>query len=165
MIEPDAVDTLPIPEITIEQRAGGARVTVPADVLTGILGPFNGRARQILLGLLQGWSRGMACASAGIDTDTLRAWERREPAFKAATAQAAGLGFAAVYESELYDRALDRGDRGSARLLELVLKARAPEYRDRAQQEITVIHRASQARTEVVGDWQPAAEALPSPEA
>ena len=147
---------IPAPVVELQDR--GLNVGIPAEQISGLLAPFNGRARTVIIKLLAGWSRGMAAAAAGVDSDTVRDWEKRDPEFAQATAKALNLGFAAVYESELYDRALDRSDRGSMRALELVVKARSPEYREKNQLQIEVLQRVEQAGSNLLAGWDPASE-------
>lgn len=129
-------------------------VKLDTEVLSGLLRPFNGRARHILVSLLRGYSQRMACAGAGIDPETLRRWGLKHPDFAAAVKQAESLGFSRVFERELYSRALAGSeDRGSMRALELVTKARAPEYRDKSQVQMEVVHRAQEATSGAFGGW------------
>lgn len=59
----------------------------------------------------------------------------------------------ARFEAELHDRALaGAGDRGSPRALEMVLKRHFPEYRDKAQVEMTHILRAAEAWSGATAD-------------
>jgi hypothetical protein len=100
----------------------------------------------------------MAAAAAGVSIDSLQTWEKREPAFREATALASDLGFRSVYESELYDRALDRGDRASGRLLEVLLKSRSADYRDKAQVSMEITHLAVSAGQAMIEGYTPAAD-------
>ncbi|MDX9738733.1 MAG: hypothetical protein RBT53_11370, partial [Azonexus sp.] len=122
----------------------------------GLLRPFNGRARAVLIALLRGHSRTMAATAAGIDVDTLRRWEQREPEFARATARAADFGFSSVYEAELYDRALDRSDKASGRLLELLLKSRSADYREKSQLQLEVVRRNEQAGSALLEGYESA---------
>lgn len=115
--------------------------------------PFTGRARVVVIQLLRGQSLTMAATTAGITAETLARWRKHDAAFNEAVETALSWGFARVYESELYDRALDRSDRASGRLLELVLKSRSPDYRERAQLRHEVIHRAEQAHSNMIAGW------------
>lgn len=129
-------------------------VTVSADLLIGLLGPFNTRARAILVALLRGYSRGMAATTAGIAEATLDNWEKRVPEFREATVQAHQMGFRRTFEPELYRRAMaGNDDRGSMRALELVTKARDSAYRDKSQLQMEVVHRAGESMTKLVGGW------------
>lgn len=133
---------------------GDFQVTLDVEALRGLLLPFNGRARHVLVSLLRGYSQRMAAASAGIDPETLRRWGLRHPEFAAAVKQAEGLGFSRVFERELYSRAMaGPEDRGSMRALELVTKARAAEYREKTQVQMEVVHRAQEAMTGAFGGW------------
>lgn len=119
----------------------------------GLLGPFNGRARQILLSLLAGHSMGMAAASAGLSKSGLDVWRQRDQAFADAITMAYDMGFAANIEAEAYDRAMDREDRASGRLLELILKARSPDYREKSQLQLEVVRRVDQAGAAMLAGW------------
>lgn len=136
---------------------GGFQVTVDPEFLSGLLRPFNGRARHILVSLLRGYSQRMAASAAGIDPETLRRWGVRHPEFALAVKQSEQLGFSRVFERELYNRALaGPDDRGSMRALELVTKSRAPEYREKQQVHMEVVHRAQAAMTGAFGGWDAA---------
>jgi len=87
----------------------------------------------------------MAAAAGGVTDDTLRAWEKRDPDFAQALSVAQELGYRIVVEAELYDRAFDREDRASGRLLELVVKARDSAYREKSQVSMEITHRAEAA--------------------
>lgn len=134
---------------------GDFAVTLDVEALRGLLLPFNGRARVVLVALLRGFSQRMAAASAGIDPETLRRWGVRHREFADAVKQAEGLGFSRVFERELYSRAMaGPEDRGSMRALELVTKARAAEYREKSQVQMEVVHRAQEATTGAFGGWE-----------
>lgn len=110
-----------------------------AENLAGLLSAFSARARRILLSLLSGASLRRAAASGGIGESTLSNW-RRVPEFDNAIEVAQVLG-SARYEDELHDRALGGpDDRGSMRALELVVKARNADYRDKSQVQHGVVH-------------------------
>ena len=153
---PTGTEPIPVTEGEIEIVTRGAqRVLVPGDALRGILGPFNGRARSILLSLLGGHSMGMASAGAGISKNTLDRWRQSDPAFGEAVTLAYDIGFSAGIEAEAYDRAMDRTDRASGRLLELILKARSPDYREKSQLQLEVVARVGSALDTLVGGWTP----------
>lgn len=140
---------------------GEFRITVPSDVLVGLLAPFNTRARVILIHLLKGYSRGMSCVAAGVSEGALEAWEKKHPEFREATVSAYQMGFRRTFEPELYRRAMaGPDDRGSMRALELVTKARDSAYRDRSQIQHEIITRAQEATGSLTGGWQ----ALPEPD-
>lgn len=112
---------------------------VGAAEIAGTLQPFNGRARTILLALLEGRSALAAAARAGVSTAAVDGW-RRDPEFSDAFDLCYSMG-SAHFEDELVQRALaGPDDRGSMRALELVVKARNPEYRDKAQVQMGVVH-------------------------
>lgn len=132
-----------------------ARVGISAEAISGLLAPFTGRARVALIALLRGASQGMAGAAVGIAPETMRLWQRQDPAFAEAVKSAQAWGFSATFESELYSRALaGREDRGSMRALEMVVKARDAAYRDKTQTTIEVIARAAGAVGQLAGGWQ-----------
>ena len=120
---------------------------------SGLLAPWNGRARVALLALLNGQSLRMAAITAGMSVETLRRMRAAEPEYQRACQQAEDVGFGRVFESELYDRALDREDRGSMRALELVVKARSADYREKAQLQLSVVH-AAQDSISAAGGWK-----------
>ena len=129
--------------------------------MTGLLSSFGGRARRVLLSLLRGASILAAAASAGIGRATVDDWRQREPAFQRAVGLCLDLG-SALYEGELHSRALaGPDDRGSMRALELVVKARNPDYRDKAQIQMGVLHVFKQGLSDA-GGWR--SEALPGPD-
>lgn len=124
----------------------------------GLIGRFNGRARRVLFALLEGKSLAQASAIAVIGRDTLDNWRRNVQEFGYAVTLCHDLG-SALYEGELHSRALaGPDDRGSMRALELVVKARNPDYRDKAQVQMGVIHVFKQALSDA-GGWR--GEALP----
>ncbi len=135
--------------------------TVGADAvedIASLLDGFNGRARSICLLLLGGASILQAAAGAGLARGTLDNWRQADVAFQRAVGLCLDLG-SALYEGELHSRALaGPDDRGSMRALELVVKARNPDYRDKAQVQMGVIHVFKQALSDA-GGWR--GEALP----
>ena len=133
----------------------GAKVAIPAEALGGLLGPFNGRARGILLSLLGGSTLGMAAASVGLSKNALDDWRQRDPPFAQAVTLCYDIGFSSTIEAEAYDRAMDRTDRASGRLLELILKARSPDYREKSQLQLEVVARVGSALGTLVGGWNP----------
>lgn len=129
--------------------------------MTGLIGSFGGRARRVCLRLLGGASLLQAAAAAGIGRTTLDDWRQRELAFQRCVSLCLDLG-SALYEGELHSRALaGPDDRGSMRALELVVKARNPDYRDKAQVQMGVVHVFKQALSDA-GGWR--GEALPEPD-
>jgi hypothetical protein len=117
----------------VQVRYGGDddtfQVDVPGDLIEDILGPFDGRRRAFLTALLNGRSRRAAAARIGVSIRCTQLWAQKDPDFAAAVEACDGIGFGAVIEDRLYKRALDRSDPGSARCLEMVVKARDPRYR------------------------------------
>lgn len=128
------------------------------DGIGGLLDSFNGPARRVCLSLLQGASILQAAASAGKAKNTIDSWRQADVTFQRAVGLCLDLG-SALYEGELHSRALaGPDDRGSMRALELVVKARNPDYRDKAQVQMGVIHVFKQALSDA-GGWR--GEALP----
>ena len=148
-------DLLPLdPNMQVVSR-NGAAIPIPSDVLAGLLGPFNGRAREILVHLLGGSSMAMAAATAGLSKTGLDTWRQRDPEFGAAVTMAYDMGFAASVESYAYQRAFDPEDRASGRLLELILKARSPDYREKSQLQLEVVRRIEDAGASMLSGWAP----------
>ena len=134
--------------------AGAFQVLIPGEAITGLLRPFNTRARSVLVSLLRGYSLGMAAAAAGISTDSVALWGRNEPSFAHAVVQARDLGFRRTQEPELYRRAMaGEGDRGSMRALELIVKARDSAYREKSQIAMEITHKAGESLTRLVGGY------------
>lgn len=66
---------------------------------------------------------------------------------------AEGMG-TAHYETELYRRAMaGAADRGSVRALEIVLKARDPQYRDRLQVQHSAMLEGERAVSRLTSGW------------
>ena len=129
-------------------------VPMPAEEIAGLLEPFNGRARGVLVAMLRGYSQRMAAATVGVTGDTVSDWGKRHPEFAQALRKAADWGFSRTFERELHQRALaGPDDKGSMRALELVTKARAPEYREKQQIAMEVTHRAEMALGNMVQGW------------
>ena len=147
-------------------RAEVARLvpSIDADAVEeigGLLDSFNGRARRVCLGLLGGASLLQAAASAGVARNTVDHWRQTDAAFQRAVGLCLDLG-SALYEGELHSRALaGPDDRGSMRALELVVKARNPDYRDKQQIQMGVLHVFKQGLSDA-GGWR--SEALPGPD-
>jgi len=158
-------ELLPPGDELIPKDSSSLGLQVDRDQVMGILAPFNGRARRYLAASLRGASRGMAAAAAGVDLNTIQGWELKHTAFRQAAVDASNLGFATVVERELYSRAFAGAeDRGSMRALELVTKARSPEYREKSQVQMDVIHRAGAALGALTSGWDgnDSAASLPS---
>ena len=144
-------------DVTYSAGADTWQVTVPAEELTQLLSPFDGRRRAFLTGLLNGRSRSMAAAGAGITLRSIQLWEKADPAFREASITAEQIGFAGVIESELYRRALaGQEDRGSMRALELIVKSRDAAYREKSQVTLDVVQRAEEAGLRFVEGWEAA---------
>lgn len=138
-------------EAIIDQR-GGDDIVPSLEAMAGLIEPWGGRARRVLAALLRGHSRRQAALAAGVDNDTLRAWAVRVPAWGEAMRQAEEWGFGAVIEGELYRRALaGQEDRGSMRALELIVRARDPQYREKAALQIELVSRAHEAAGRAFG--------------
>jgi hypothetical protein len=107
------------------------------------------------LGLLRGWSRTMAAVPTGVSETSIRRWEERHYELGEAFERLEQIGFAVTMERELYERAMaGPDDRSSARLLEIVVKARDPKYRDKAQIDITHSVASRKAMTSLTAGWQ-----------
>jgi hypothetical protein len=125
---------------------GDFTVLIPEGEIRGLLLPWNTRARQVLVSLLRGYSLRSAAATAGIDHDTVTRWGKKHTDFSQALTKAREWGFTRTFESELQRRALaGPDDRGSMQALLAVAKARAPEYREKSQLQLEVLHRAEAA--------------------
>lgn len=156
----DGVEPAPLDLDTLHQLTSILAVVGDADAVGGLLRPFNGRARAALVAALQGRPDGLCAAAAGIALSTLKLWRSQHEAFRLAYQTASEWGFSGALEGELYRRALaGADDRGSARLLEVALKARSPSYRDKQQTQLTVIHEAREHRRQLVAGWDVDGEA------
>jgi hypothetical protein len=137
-------------------------VTVPAEAVGRLLQPFGGTRRAYLAALLNGKSKSAAAAAAGITTRCAQYWTKRDQEFARAVETAAEVGFSTVIEAELYNRALaGRADRGSMRALELVVKSRAPAYRERSQAQLDVVRHAQEALQRLAQGWDQADDEVP----
>lgn len=153
-VEPLDTETVMTIQDALTLDTGDYRVPLPVEEITGLLGPFNTRARVILIHLLKGYSRGMASTVAGVSESTLESWEKRDPEFREATVRAYQMGFRRTFEPELYRRAMaGSDDRGSMRALELVTKARDASYREKSQVAMEVVHRAGESMAKMVNGW------------
>ena len=155
-------DSVPVPianvadDLTEEMVAWtphGPVIRPPASEIIGLVSPWRGRARSVLLALLQGATRGGAATVAGVPLRAVEKWCRDQADFRRAVEIAQGWGFAATYERELHERAMDRKDRGSARLLEMVVKSRDAAYRDKSTLQLEVVQRAQEAVQELSAGW------------
>lgn len=147
---------VPSADLAVVYSGAGEKwqVSVPAETLADLLRPFDGRRRVFLVALLNGYSKAMAAANAGVTPRCAQLWAKRDPEFGGAVAMAQHFGFASVVEPELYRRAFaGPKDRGSMRALELILKARDPSYREKQQVELDVIHRAEEATRRLIDGW------------
>ncbi len=108
------------------------QVEVPVEHITEVLVEFDGRRRAFLVALLNGYSKGAAAASVGVTARAVQLWAKKDDLFAEAVRYCEDIGFTAVIETELYRRAVaGTDDRSSMRALELVLKSRRSEYRDK----------------------------------
>lgn len=129
-----------------------------SEVVTGLLGAVKSRAGDVAMGiaggLVRGMSRRMACNRAGISQEKLIGWCKADKELATLLVHCEQLG-TGVFEHELFRRALAGDeDKGSMRALEMVAKARMPEYRDKVQQQIDVVHHATQAMDSAIDGWQ-----------
>jgi len=125
--------------------------------VVGLVAPFDGKRRAVLTALLNGSSKSMAAAGAGVTPRSVQLWEKADEAFRNAVAAAEQIGFAGVIESELYRRALaGQEDRGSMRALEMVVKSRDAAYREKSQISLEVVQRAEETHRRLVDGWNSA---------
>jgi hypothetical protein len=90
-----------------------------------------------------------------VSETSIRRWEERHYELGEAFERLEQIGFAVTMERELYERAMaGPEDRSSARLLEIVVKARDPKYRDKAQIDITHSVASRKAMTSLTAGWQ-----------
>ena len=133
--------------------------TVDAELVTGLLGIAEARARDsgraIAAALIAGKPMRWAAMEGGVHPMTVDRWMRADPELRHCLTMCEQLGFARTIDSELYHVAMDRSHRGQVRALEIIAKARQPEYRDKVQMEMTVRHAAEQAQDAVTDGWAP----------
>ena len=131
------------------------------EVLRGLLTDLDPHARRIVLALSQGQTKKMAALSAGCTPVYIYDRIKKDRVFSTACDVAETIGVAGTLERELYRRAMaGADDRGSMRALEIALKARSPEYREKSQVQHEIITRAQEATGSLTGGWQ----ALPEPD-
>lgn len=145
---PDVVD--PLARLSARDPAVKARIT-------GLLNVVEARAGQKLgrmaANLVAGMSMEGAAVLAGMSATYAQSYRKKYPDVAELLAECEQLGFQ-LYETELMRRALAGSeDRNSARLLEIVIKARRAEYRDRQQVSIDVMHRAESHHSAIVAGW------------
>lgn len=110
-------------------------VDVDPSFIAALIAPWTGRRRVFLVGLLNGLSKTKAAIRAGVTVRSTQLWAKGDAEFAEAVAACENVGVATVLEAELYRRALaGPEDSGSIRALELVLRARCPDYRDAKKQ-------------------------------
>jgi len=142
-------------EVTYSGAQEPWRVSVPAEAVADLLRPWDGRRRAFLVSLLNGYSKGMAAASSSVTVRCVQKWAAKEAAFREAVELAERVGFATVLEAELYKRAMaGPEDRGSMRALELVVKSREANYREKAQVQLAVVAQAREAMVRFVEGWE-----------
>lgn len=111
--------------------------------------------RRIATALLGGQSRTMAALAGGLTEGGLRDWCKKVPDARKVFDMCEQIGLASTLETELYRRAMSgKDDKGSLRALELILKARRPEYREKSQLALEVVHRAETAMQSLTEGWQ-----------
>ncbi len=104
------------------------------------------RLERCAAALLAGQSWAIAAASIGLSSRDLRKLRNSDRELGEWLETCEDLGFSNVIESELYSRAMGGpDDRGSIRALELLIKSRRQEYREKVAGEITVAHRVDAA--------------------
>lgn len=169
MARPRAVASAPeLPEtldaLTVEYSAPGDRwkASVSQEVIDdvrGVLAGLDGPARTFVLSVLNGQSMEAAAARTGRTVQGFYDRAKKDPAFKRTMELARQIGTRLIYEAELEDIALDRSHRGQMRALELLLKARLPEYREKQQVEMTHVMRAIEAGRTLIEGYSPDGEA------
>ena len=131
------------------------QVEVPVEYLAETLLPFDGRRRAFLVALLNGYSKGAAAASIGLSARAVQLWAKKDERFAEAVRCCEAIGFSTVMETELYGRAVGgTADTGSMRALELVVKSKRPEYREKHQFEPDTIVGAGRAITALAAGWR-----------
>lgn len=125
--------------------------------IRGCLAALKARAgdryERLGMALTAGHSWEVSANLAGLTLGTVRTYQRKYPDVSELLGECESVGFA-IYELELQQRALaGSDDRNSARLLEILLKARRAEYREKQQLSIDVMHRAESRLADVVGGW------------
>ena len=153
---PALQESATIPAMSDKAIANRDAATQPAE--WGFLATLENRAgdagRRLGEALVHGRSLRLASVDAGVTYTAIRDWMRSDPELRSAVLAAEAVG-ASVFERELERRALaGADDRGSVRALELVVKARMPEYRDKTQVQMDVVHKAESAVLDIVGDWR-----------
>lgn len=145
------------PKVTYNGPSDHWAVEIPAAELEALIAPFEGRKRAYLVALLNGKSKRMAAANVGVSDRQIRNWAQADPPFGQAASVLYDIGFSTVLESELYRRAMaGSDDRGSMRALELIIKSRDPEYREKSSIEFSVARAAHERMNDLVADYKPA---------
>lgn len=114
------------------------------------------------MALLNGCSKRRAANRVPIGESTLDTWLKADVRFREAFELCRQLGLGETAEAELEYIAFDREHRGQIRALELMLKSRAPEYRDKHQVSMEVTHRAASAGQAMIEGYTPAADSHPT---
>lgn len=137
-------------------RLGGG---IPSGFITGLLSACEGRAgvagRLIGMALMRGLPRRMACLKAGISRSSMDSWAKSDRELAELWRVCEDIGLSQTLEAELYSRAMaGPEDRGSARLLEIALKARMPEYNEKRTAMLDVVEKAAEAQASIAAGWQ-----------
>lgn len=156
----DAVSQSLSPSDEQTLTAGGFDVAMDAGQVAGLLATCRSRAGEayasIALRLLLGYSRTMAVVGSGVPIRTMNDHCMRDQQLSAALSECENIGFSR-HEAELYRRAhAGAEDRGSGRMLEMILKARGPQYREKYQVEHQHILAAEQATGAALAGWRAA---------
>ena len=102
--------------------------------------------QKVAIRLAQGWSRSMAVLGSGISAPQLQRMCQKHPAAADILQQLEDAGFARRWEGELYSRAeAGKDDRGSLRALEMLLKARNPQYQEKSALNLHVMNAAERS--------------------
>ena len=120
----------------------------------GLLEGLDPHARRMAAALYQGQTRRMAALAGGIHPKYLPELCKRDRKLADALDMAEAMGLATTLERELYKRAMaGPNDRGSIRALEIALKSRDANYRERSQMQLEVVTRAQESRAQIVSGW------------
>lgn len=139
------------PELSADEKVGlirrlGARAGVPG--------------QKIGLNLLRGFPRQLALVGSGISIVQLNRMCKADPEFAADILACEESGFASGPLYELYRRAMAGAeDRGSLRALEIIVKARMPEYGEKFAHEHRLIRDAEDSITRAGATYEAAEEA------
>lgn len=152
------VQTLPADLANLDVYCPADRIEPPAEWMIGLVLEAERRAgpkcRAVATQLLRGLPKSMATAAAGVSNNQIERWAEADRTLGDVLQQLESAGIARCLESELYRRATaGPSDRGSMRALELALKSRKAEYRDKQQMTLTVVASARQADASLLAEY------------